>query len=333
MESVFQSSSMPSSAAGASSGAPKNSATASPRRVTFAPAIIVAARAKSSASPPSSQIVSQAIGGSGGAAAVGLRRRWLVDRGAIAGPAGGGARGDVGGQRGRQPGAHHQLAHHVARLRAVEAGHRGQHGLGHRDRVLAGVVFGAVQDLFGGRGRISPERVDRRPGLARAHAGHEQEAVDVDEAAQRREPGRPPLTGGGAQAIGQRHQRGGTQEVAIRRRRRPARPASRLPRPARAARASRRRPAAAPSRRRRGEEPAQIEALVGDRVRDLVEQRDALAVERQEVGDQQPLRRGIVGRDRRRRRRPPPTASCSRRRRRSGRAASGSAPRRRSSRW
>ena len=62
---------MPSSAGGASSGAPKNSATASPRRVTFAPVIIAAVRAKSSASPPSSQIVSHASGGSVGVPASG----------------------------------------------------------------------------------------------------------------------------------------------------------------------------------------------------------------------------------------------------------------------
>ena len=122
----------------------------------------------------------------------------------------------------------------------------------------------------------------------------------MHEATQRREPGRPPLTGGGAQAIGQRHQRGRTQEVAVRvddvqRGQRRVSLDQREPRARRVAVQRRRR-----LRRRRGEESAQIEALVGDGVRDLVEQRDALAVERQEIGDQQPLRRGIVGRDRRR---------------------------------
>ena len=252
-----------------------------------------------------------------------------VEGGAVARPAGGGPRGDLGAAAAVASQARSdQLAQDVARLRAVEAGQRREARPRRTgERLLAGVVLRAVQ-APAPRRRADRSRARRPPpGLARAHPGDEQQAVDVDEAASAREPGRSPLAGGAR--AGDRPASASARADAGSRRR--GRPVQRGQRRVSLDQRQPRRACASPSSGGAVadaggvEELAETEALVGDGVRDLVEERDALA--RRAAGSRGPAAaaRGIVGGDRVAAARPRrPQLRVVGGGRRSGRAASGS---------
>jgi len=220
-----------------------------------------------------------------------------IDCGSVAAPAGGRARGDLRRQRGRQPGADHQLAQHVAGARAVEARQGRQDRLRHRDRRLARIVLVRVQDLLRRRRWIAPDGVDGRPRSLRAQPGEEQEPVHVHEPGQLRQPGWAAGARGGAQPVRELGQRGRTKEptAGVDHGHRGEGGVALDDRQARAG------GVAVERQRGRRQELAHIEALIGQRVRDLVDERDPLALERQEVRDQKALGGRVVDRARRRR--------------------------------
>ena len=122
--------------------------------------------------------------------------------------------------------------------------------------------------------------------------GHEQKAVDVREAGQLRQPGRLALARSVAQPVGELGQGGRTQEAAARvdhlqRRQRRVALHDRQPRAG---------GVAVERQGRRREELTDVEALIGQRVRDLMDERQPLAFEGKEIRDQQPLRGRVVDR-------------------------------------